>query len=220
MKNDNHKRPGGADTSKNLKKYNAYYCDSKEKNKVMYLAFDCGYEAGYTKKILKILKKNNVKATFFVTKAYVEENPDICRRMKKDGHLVGNHTMNHPSLPSRSVSQIKQEVKGLEKLFKKKTGYKLDKFIRPPMGEYSNRVLKVLKDMGYTTIFWSMAYYDYDPANQPGKQFVIDYFKKYYHKGAITLTHNVSKSITGALNSILKFMKKKNYRMALLTELH
>lgn len=208
---ENHKHSGGADSAKNLKKYNAYYYDSKTKDKVMYFAFDCGYENGYTGKILDILKEHDVKATFFVTKGFVESNPKLCKRMKKEGHIVGNHTLNHPSLPSKSVSSIKKEVKGLEKLFKEKTGYKLDKFIRPPMGEFSSRVLKVLEDMGYTTIFWSIAYFDYDPAKQPGKQYVVDHFKKYYHKGAITLTHNVSKSNTEALDDVLTYLEKKGY---------
>lgn len=211
MRNEKHKHSSGADSASNLKKYNAYYYDSKTKKKIIYFTFDCGYENGYTGKILDTLKKHDVKAAFFVTKAFVESNPKLCKRMKKEGHIVGNHTLNHPSLPSKTIPQIKSEVNGLSKLFKKKTGYKLDKFIRPPRGEFSNRTLKVLKDMGYKTIFWSIAYFDYDPAKQPGKQYVIDHFKKYHHKGAITLTHNVSKSNTEALGEVLTYLKNKGY---------
>ena len=219
MRNNSHKHSSGADSASNLKKYDAYYYDSKAKKKIIYFTFDCGYENGYTGKILDTLKKHDVKAAFFVTKAFVESNPKLCKRMKKEGHIVGNHTLNHPSLPSKSVSGIKSEVKGLEKLFKKKTGYKLDKFIRPPKGEFSNRTLKVLKDMGYKTIFWSIAYFDYDPAKQPGKQYVIDHFKKYHHKGAITLTHNVSKSNTEALGEVLTFLEEKGYRFGTIDNL-
>ncbi len=219
MRQDKHKPSGGADTAKNLLKYNAYYYDSKAKDKVMYFAFDCGYENGYTGKILDVLKEHDVKAAFFVTKGFVDSNPKLCKRMKKEGHLVGNHTLYHPSLPSKSVKGIRKEVRGLEKLFKEKTGYELDKFIRPPKGEFSSRVLKVLQKMGYTTIFWSMAYYDYDPAKQPGKNYVVEHFKKYYHKGAITLTHNISKSNTEALGDVLTFLEGKGYRFAALNEL-
>lgn len=220
MRQEKHKPSGGADTAKNLLKYNAFYYDGKTEEKVMYLAFDCGYENGYTGKILDTLKEHNVKAMFFVTKGFVESNPKLCKRMKKEGHMVGNHTLNHPSLPSKSVKGIKKEVKGLAKLFKEKTGYELDKYIRPPMGEYSNRVLKVLQKMGYTTIFWSIAYYDYDPAKQPGKDYVVEHFKKYYHKGAITLTHNISKSNTEALGDVLTFLEGKGYRFGTLNELN
>jgi peptidoglycan-N-acetylmuramic acid deacetylase len=218
-RNENHKPSTGAETAKNLKKYNAYYYNSDTKEKVIYFAFDCGYENGYTAKILDVLKEHNATAAFFVTKAFVQSNPALCKRMKKEGHLVGSHTMNHPSLPTKSVSEIKKEVTGLETIFKEKTGYELDKFIRPPMGEFSNRTLKVLKDLGYTTIFWSIAYYDYDTNKQPGKSYVVNHFKKYYHKGAITLTHNISKFNAEALSDVLTFLEKKGYRFGSLNEL-
>ena len=127
--------------------------------------------------------------------------------------------MNHPSLPSVSEKKLKSEVNGLAKLFKEKTGYRLDKYIRLPMGEYSNRVLKILSDMGYKSIFWSIAYMDYDVNKQPGKSYVVDHFKKYYHKGAITLTHNTSKSNAEALDDVLTYLEKKGYRFATLDEL-
>ena len=219
MRKDNHKVSSGADTAANLKKYNAYYYDKKTKDKVMYICFDCGYELGYTKGILDVLKKHDVKASFFVTKAFVESEPKLCKRMKKEGHVVGNHTLNHPSLPSISISKLKKEVRGLEDLFEEKTGYELDKFIRPPKGEDSNRVLKVLKDMDYTSIFWSLTYMDYDVNKQPGKSYVVNHFKKYYHKGAITLTHNTSKSNAEALDDVLTFLEGKGYRFATLDEL-
>ena len=219
MRQDKHKASGGADSASNLKKYDAYYYDNKTKDKVMYFCFDCGYEAGYTKGMLDVLKKHDVKATFFVTKAFVEEQPKLCKRMKKEGHIVGSHTMNHPSIPGISLSRLKKEIKGLESLFKKKTGYELDKFIRPPMGPYSNRTLKYIKDMGYKTIFWSIAYMDYDVNKQPGKTYVVDHFKKYYHKGAITLTHNTSKSNAQALDDVLTFLEGKGYGFRTVYEL-
>lgn len=219
MRQDKHKASGGADSASNLRKYDAYYYDNKTKDKVMYFGFDCGYEAGYTKGMLDVLKKHNVKATFFVTKAFVEDQPKLCKRMKKEGHIVGSHTMNHPSIPSVSLSRLKKEVRGLESLFKKKTGYELDKFFRPPMGEYSNRTIKYVQDMGYKTIFWSLTYVDYDVNKQPGKAYVVDHFKKYYHKGAITLTHNTSKSNSQALDDVLTFLEGKGYKFRTVAEL-
>lgn len=219
MRRDKHKVSGGAETASKLKKYNAYYYDNKTKEKVMYICFDCGYENGYTKGILDVLKKHDAKASFFVTKAFVNSETKLCKRMKKEGHVVGNHTMNHPSIPTISISRLKSEVTGLEELFEEKTGYELDKFIRPPMGQFSNRTLKVLKDMGYTSIFWSLTYMDYDVNKQPGKSYVVNHFKKYYHKGAITLTHNISKSNAEALDEVLTFLEGKGYRFATLEEL-
>ncbi len=221
VRNKKHQAPQGADTAKTLAKYNAYYYDAKATatDKVIYFAFDCGYENGYTEKILDALKAYDAKAVFFVTEHYVRANPKLCKRMKEEGHLVGSHTMKHQSMPTLSTARVKEELTGLERLFKEKTGYTLDKYLRPPMGEYSNRVLKVAKDLGYTTIFWSVVYYDYDPAKQPGTQYVIDHFKTYSHNGAITLTHNISKSNADALKTVLKNLKKDGYRFARIDEL-
>ena len=215
--NKEHKKPGysHAPGVKNLKDFYAYYCDekaAKNGDKVAYLTFDCGYENGYTKTILKTLKKNKVKAIFFVTEPYVKEHPELVKQMKKEGHLVGNHTCTHPQLPTRSVESIRKEVNQCAKTMKKLTGYEMDKYIRPPEGCYSARVLKVLSDMGYATIFWSLAYYDYDPAHQPGKTAVVNKFKTYYHPGLMPLIHIVSKSNAEALPEVISFLKSKKYR--------
>lgn len=207
-----HQPSKGAVSAKDLVKYQAYFYDNQTKEKVIFFTFDCGYENGYTGHLLDILKKHDVKAVFFVTKHFVKSQPALCRRMKEEGHLVGNHTMNHPSLPSKSVLQIQQELRGVEQIFKEATGYELDKYVRPPMGEFSERVLKVMQDMGYTTILWSMAYQDYDVRHQPGKQYVIDHFKMYYHKGAIPLLHNVSASNAQALDEVLTFLEEQKYQ--------
>lgn len=94
---------------------------------------------------------------------------------------------------------------------KKKTGYKLDKFVRPPEGNYSELALKTMQDMGYTTVLWSLAWYDYNPADQPTTDYVVGRFKSYYHKGMIPLLHAISKADTKALPKIIKYMKLKKY---------
>jgi peptidoglycan-N-acetylmuramic acid deacetylase len=215
--NKEHKKPGCsiAQGVTKLSDYNAYYCDTKsakKKKKIIYLTFDCGYENGNTKTILKILKKNKVKAIFFVTEPYIKQNPKLVKRMKKEGHLVGNHTCTHPQLPTKSVSQIKKEVKQCEKTMKELTGYSMDKYIRPPQGSYSERTLKVLQDMGYATMFWSLAWKDWEPSNQPGKSTVVNMFKTYHHPGMMPLIHVISKSDTEALPEIIKYMKDKGYK--------
>lgn len=217
-KTNHQKAGGGIPAGLDLSDYDAYYMNTKTKEKVIYLTFDCGYENGYTKKILKTLKKHKAKAVFFVTKSFVESNTDLVKQMKKEGHFVGNHTTTHPSLPSKSVSSIKKELKECETAFEKATGYKMDPFMRPPMGNYSKRTLKVTKDMGYKTFFWSIAYLDYDVNKQPGKDYVVNHFKKNYHKGAMPLIHNTSESNCEALDDVLNFLEKKKYRFGTVDE--
>lgn len=219
VRRDNHEKAGGGiPQGLILSDYDAYYINEKTKENVIYLSFDCGYENGYTGSILRTLKKHKAKAVFFVTKSFIENNPKLVKQMKDEGHLVGNHTCTHPSLPGKSVDEIRKEIKDCEKAFEKATGYKMDPFIRPPMGEYSKRTLKVTKDMGYKTIFWSIAYYDYDVNNQPGKDYVIEHFKQNYHKGALPLIHNTSSSNCGALDDVLTDLEKQKYRFGTIDE--
>lgn len=219
VRKSGHKKAGGGiPAGMDLSKYRAYFQNTETKEKVIYLSFDCGYENGYTKKILKTLKKHNAKAIFFVTKPFIESCPSIVRKMKKQGHLVGNHTCTHPSLPDKSAEDIRNEITECAKAYKKVTGCDMDPFIRPPMGEFSKRSLKVTKDLGYSTILWSMAYYDYDTDNQPGKDYVVKHFKDNYHKGALPLIHNTSSSNCEALDDVLTYLEKKKYRFGTLDE--
>lgn len=213
-----HTTPGGnVPKGVSLKKYQAYYVGNT-KEKVMYLTFDCGYEGGYTRKILKTLKKENLKAIFFVTKPFIEENPKLVKKMKKEGHLVGNHTCTHPQLSKCNVAKIRKEINDCAKTMKKLTGYNMDAFIRPPEGVYSLRALKVIKDMGIR-LSYGAAYYDYDPQNQPSVDYVVNKFKTYYHKGAIPLLHIVSKADCEALPKIIRLMHSKKYHFKTLNEL-
>lgn len=218
--NKEHKKPGGSGPyGWKLKKDATYYVGKhSRKDKVIYLTFDCGYEAGYTKKILDILKKNDVQAIFFVTKPYITQNPGIVKRMKKDGHLVGNHTSTHPRMAQLGIQRIRKEIRDCEKEMKKRTGYEMDSFLRPPEGNFSIRSVKTAQRMGYATIFWSLAYYDYDTANQPGADYVLEKFRTYHHNGMIPLIHTCSKSNTEALGSVIRLLKKKGYRFGSLDE--
>ncbi|MDD3186194.1 MAG: polysaccharide deacetylase family protein [Anaerostipes sp.] len=216
---ENHQTP---EVSKevDLSKYDAYYVDPEKRDqKVIFLTFDCGYENGYTSHILDVLKKEKVPAAFFVTKPFIRENIKLVQRMKKEGHIVGNHTVHHKSMPSLSEREQKEEIIDCEEYCKEATGYKMDKYIRPPMGEYNETSLKVDKELGYQTIFWSMAYVDFDVNKQPGKDYVIQHFKDNYHNGAIPLMHNVSKSNGEALEEVLQFLKKKGYEFYALKRL-
>jgi peptidoglycan-N-acetylmuramic acid deacetylase len=208
------------DHSFSIEQYDGYYVNTEAgEEKVMYLTFDCGYENGYTEEMLDILKKHNAKACFFVTQTYIRDNVEIVKRMKEEGHQVGNHTVTHPSMPDISVEKMKEELNTCADYMKEATGYDMDMYFRPPSGEYSERVLQLAKDMGYKTIFWSMAYLDYDVNNQPGKDFVIEHFEKYYHNGAIPLIHNVSQSNAEALDTVLTNLENLGYRFASLDEM-
>ncbi|MGB9808710.1 MAG: delta-lactam-biosynthetic de-N-acetylase [Caldanaerobacter sp.] len=199
-----------------IKKYDAIFVGDTTK-KVVYLTFDEGYEAGYTPKILDVLKENQVKAAFFVTGPYVKGQQDLVKRMLAEGHIVGNHTVNHPSLPSLPDEKVKEEIIGLEKMFEDLTGQKM-KYFRPPRGEYSERTLYITKSLGYRTVFWSLAMADWQPL-PGGPEESYNTVMKRLHPGAVILLHAVSKDNALALDRIIKSIKEEGYEFKTLDDI-
>jgi peptidoglycan-N-acetylmuramic acid deacetylase len=180
-------------------------------NKKIYLTFDCGYELGYTAKILDTLDRKQVKAAFFITGQFIQTQPDLVKRMQRSGHLVCNHTLNHPDLSTLSQDKFNQEIKSLEQKYFELTGVQMPKYLRPPMGNYSPATLKWTSELGYTTVFWSMAYQDWDPANQPGAEVSYKHVMDNIHPGAVILLHAVSQSNTEALERIITDLQAQGY---------
>ncbi|MGS0763888.1 delta-lactam-biosynthetic de-N-acetylase [Syntrophomonas curvata] len=192
----------------------AFYVLPNKDNKI-YLTFDEGYENGYTAQILDILKANNVRAAFFITGHYLKSQPELVTRMKNEGHLVCNHTLNHPDLSTVSQEKLEQETSSLDNNFRDLTGQEMDKYLRPPMGNYSPASLGYAREMGYHTVFWSMAFKDWDVNNQPGAEYSYQHVINNIHPGAVILLHAVSQSNTEALDGIIKDLTAQGYVFAL-----
>ncbi len=216
-RNDAHEK-SGCQEDFDITPYQAYYTVPVEEKRI-YITFDCGYENGYTADILDILKEEKVTAAFFVTQTFIRDNVELTKRMKEEGHLVCNHTVTHPCMPEKTIAQQREELLTCEQYMKEATGYEMDLFFRPPKGEYSERTLQMAKDLGYTTIFWSMAYLDYDVNNQPTSSHVVEHFAKYHHPGAIPLMHNVSLANHDALKQVIENLKAEGYEFGSLYEL-
>ena len=197
-------KPVGNETADYLKKYDSYYVSEKDE-KIIYLTFDAGYENGYTNQILDTLAKNNIKATFFLVGHYFEQNPEIIKRIVGDGHMVGNHTMNHPDMTKISDKEkFKEELSKIEDLYRNITGQEIPKYYRPPQGKYSEENLKLAQDLGYKTILWSLSYKDFDNNNQPTKEQAFSKLIPRIHPGAIILLHNTSKTSAEILDELIK----------------
>lgn len=196
-------------TKKILEEHNGIYIgDTTEK--VVYLTIDEGYENGYTPKILDTLKENDVKALFFVTGPYIKKNSELVERMINEGHEVGNHTINHPSLPDVDNAKLEKELLGLDEEFYSKFEKRF-RYMRPPMGEYSERVLEASSQLGYKTVFWSFAYRDFDVNDQKGADYAYKKVMDNLHNGAVLLLHAVSKDNAEALDRIIKGITEAGY---------
>lgn len=218
--------PVGNATPEYLAKYNAYYIagaaagkDEGDK-KPIYLTFDSGYENGYTAEILDILKEKKVPAAFFLVGNYIEENPELVKRMVAEGHIVGNHTMHHPDMSAIADEEaFKKEITELEETYKTVVGKEIPKFYRPPQGKYSEANLQQAYRLGYTTLFWSLAYVDWLENDQPDETESINLLNKRIHPGAIVLLHSTSKTNSKILAQLIDGWKEQGYEFRSVSEL-
>ena len=211
--------PTGPAESRELYNLNAAYLGDTSQ-KVIYLTFDAGYENGCTEKILDVLKQHEVKAAFFLVGNYIEKNPDLVRRMVDEGHIVGNHTMHHPDMSKLSdKAAFQKELTDLEELFRSVTGKEMPKYYRPPQGIYSQENLEMAQQMGYKTVFWSLAYADWNNDAQPTKEQAFNKLLPRIHDGAVVLLHSTSKTNAEILSELLTKWENMGYSFGTLEEL-
>lgn len=211
--------PVGNASVADLAQYDASYLGDTSK-KVIYLTFDCGYENGYTEKILDALKKHQAPAAFFVVGNMIETAPDIICRMVEEGHIVGNHTYHHPDMSAISEqAAFQKELDDLAALFQETTGQELPKFYRPPQGKYSEENLKQAQALGYKTILWSLAYVDWYVDDQPTAEQAYAKLLPRIHDGAIVLLHSTSKTNADILDDLLTKWEDMGYTFASLYDL-
>ena len=196
-----------------------YRGDSREP--VIYLTFDAGYENGCTEKILDVLAQHQVKAAFFLVGNYIEKNEDLVRRMVAEGHIVANHTMHHPDMQKiSSKEEFSRELRELEDLFYEVTQTPMAKYYRPPQGSYSQENLKMAKELGYRTVFWSLAYVDWNNDSQPTREQAFSKLIPRIHNGAVVLLHSTSKTNAEILDELLTKWEEMGYRFGTLEELY
>lgn len=206
--------PVGPADSAQLEKYDAVYLGDASK-KVIYLTFDAGYENGCTEKILDVLKKRQIPAAFFLAGNYLERNPDLVRRMTREGHIVGNHTMHHPDMSKlTNLDAFTKELSDLEALYKEITGESMPKYYRPPQGIYSEENLKMAQQLGYRTVFWSLAYVDWNDDAQPTAEQAYAKLLPRIHNGAVVLLHSTSRTNAEILDELLTKWDAMGYTFA------
>lgn len=212
-------QPVGNAAAEDLAWYDAYYVGD-DSEKVIYLTFDCGYENGNTEPILDALKKHNVQATFFVVGHFLETAPDMAKRMAEEGHTVGNHTYHHLDMPAiLDQETFQKEMDDVANLFREITGEELSMYYRPPQGKCNTYNLKMAQELGYNTIFWSLAYVDWNQDSQPSHKEAFEKLTTRIHPGAIVLLHNTSQTNGEILDELLTRWEDMGYSFKPLSEL-
>lgn len=209
---------GNADRQQ-LRQFDAAYLGDPSQ-KVLYLTFDAGYENGSTEKILDILKEQQVSAAFFLVGNYIEKNADLVRRMEAEGHIVGNHTMHHKDMSKLTdEAAFAKELQDLEALYQETVGKPMPKYYRPPQGIYSQDNLRLAQKLGYRTVFWSLAYVDWNNDSQPTREQAFAKLLPRTHPGAVILLHSTSKTNAEILGELIEKWKAEGYRFGTLEEL-
>ena len=211
--------PVGPASNAQLARYDAAYLGDTGR-KVLYLTFDAGYENGCTAKILDVLKRQEVPAAFFLVGNYIEKNADLVRRMVAEGHTVGNHTMHHYDMSKLTEpAAFRKELTELEALYEATVGQPMKKYYRPPQGIYSEENLRQAKELGYRTVFWSLAYVDWNNDRQPTRQQAFDKLLPRVHDGAVVLLHSTSETNAEILEELLTKWKEMGYEFAPIDDL-
>lgn len=211
-------KPTGNTSAKELAEQDAWYVGNTEE-KVLYLTFDAGFENGNTPAILDALKKHKTTATFFVVGNYLESSPELVKRMEEEGHIVANHSYHHPDMTRKSAEEFKKELLLLEEKYKEITGKEMKRLYRPPQGKYNEATLKLAKEMGYRTFFWSLAYVDWIENDQPTKEEAFEKLLGRIHPGAIVLLHSTSATNGQILDELLTKWEEMGYRICPLSEI-
>ncbi len=214
----NHQRPQlDAKLAKIIEENQGVYLG--EDTKDIYLTFDCGYENGYTSQILDVLKETDTKAVFFITGHYLSSAPSLVQRMIDEGHIIGNHTYHHRDFTASTDEEILQDLRQLEVAFEEKFAKKMSAFVRPPRGEFSEKSQKLLASEGYRSVFWSLAYVDWNKDTFYGNHYSYQKVIQRIHNGAVILMHTVSKDNATDLKDIITELKSQGYQMKTMDDL-
>ncbi|MEO3944137.1 polysaccharide deacetylase family protein [Gorillibacterium sp. CAU 1737] len=183
----------------------------------VYLTFDSGGSLDASDEFLAILRKYDVKATFFLVGYNVKKDETFIKKLLQEGHLVANHTMSHPDMTKLTDEEVDKEIQGFEALFQEVTGQPPAKLFRFPYGKYSLHLLEKLTSMGYTSAFWSTAMRDWEPRKNGPEDAYRDVMNG-LHDGNIILMHLGSDDNLKALDRILQGIQEQGYTFGLLTD--
>jgi len=222
VNNDDHTVPVLEKQMSFIEKYDGYYANKNVKSgdKVVYLTFDAGYENGNVAKILDVLKSHNAHGAFFILKNIILRNGDVVQRMTDEGHLVCNHTANHPDMSGITDRKMfEKQLAMLDSAYNELTGREMAKVYRPPEGRFTEQNLEYAKELGYKTVFWSFAYADWDNNKQPDPDKALEKILAHVHNGEIMLLHPTSATNAAILDQLLTRLERDGYRFGSLEEL-
>ncbi|MCQ2454697.1 MAG: polysaccharide deacetylase family protein [Clostridia bacterium] len=191
------------------------YCVETEKKRIA-ISFDAAWGNDDTETLIKILKKYNVPATFFVVGAWVDKYPESVMQLSNAGHQIQNHSNTHPYLTNLPKTKIIDEIESCNAKIEALTGV-TPTLLRPPYGDYDNIVIESAKQCGMNTIQWSVDSHDW-MKNATAESIANRVISK-VQNGSIILCHNDAEHTPEALPTILETLKKDGYEFVFISDL-
>ncbi|MBQ8599842.1 MAG: polysaccharide deacetylase family protein [Clostridia bacterium] len=215
--NEEHTQPQVANEVP-LGDYSVIYCGTENEKKVS-ITFDAGYDNGYHTPILDILKEKGVSAAFFLDGNFVKQNGELVQRMAAEGHIVGNHTLNHADMTKLTdLATYQKQIDGWNDLVTQ-LGLTPSGYFRFPCGRFSTRALEYNEKLGLTSVFWTFAYYDWVQEDQPAPDKALEKIMSRMHNGCVLLLHSTSATNAQILGTLIDNLRAEGYEIVPLNEM-
>jgi len=179
------------------------------------ISFDAVWGVEFTDELLAVLAENDVKTTFFLGGFWLEKYPRYVRKIALAGHEIGNHTYSHPHLNSLSRDEIRNELTRNHAIIQSLSGQS-PFLLRPPFGEYSDKVIKVARELGYLVIQWSIDSLDWKNVSSDT---IVERVMSRITPGDIVLFHNNGANTLPAVRKLIPLLKKRGFRIVPISEL-
>ncbi len=194
------------------------YCGNAEEKKVA-LTFDAGFDKGTHEQILNTLKEKGVSGAFFLDGNFLKQNEAVVRRMAAEGHIIGNHTLNHADMTKLTdLSTYRAQVEGWNEILQ---GYGITPsgYFRFPCGRFSERALDYNEKLGLKSVFWSFAYYDWVEEDQPAPAAAMEKILSRMHNGCVLLLHSTSQTNATILGDLIDSLRADGYEIVPLSQM-
>ena len=181
------------------------------------LTYNACTDEGSTLPILKVLEKNNVKATFFLTGIFVDKFPEISKKIYSNGHEIGNHSYNHENLSTLTHDEIMKTILDTEKVMEETIGVTPKPFFREPYGAWNNYIFQAVGDCGYEySVYWTI---DTKDCKIPPTRVIVNRVLREIKNGSIILMHLDSKNTVEATDIIIKNLKAYGYKFVTISQI-
>ncbi len=215
--NEEHRQPKVIDAI-DLSGREVLYLGKSDEKKVA-LTFDAGFDNGNHTPILDALLAKKVQGTFFLDGNFLRQNPKLLARMAEEGHLIGNHTLNHADMTALTdFETYRAQIDGWNALLQEQ-GIEPSGYFRFPCGKFSSRALDYNEKLGLTSVFWSFAYYDWVEEDQPEPEAALEKIMSRVHNGCILLLHSTSATNAQILPELIDRLREEGYEIVPLSEM-